>query len=402
MGTVRRLTPWTANRSLLVLASLLAACASPASTDSALPGASAATPQELPWPTPETAAFDPSRFGWRRVVQEVGGSGETMGHSLLVGLLSEKDPTARTSLIETPWSFSLSTIQTPVTAGPAGGNAFFVSDDGVSSELRIVGVDGAGDRPIGTIPQVVFAAALSPDGRTAYLNILDRTTGRDGGVIAVATDGSMELRGVMGPATGNPGEVGGGVVLAAVGRFVRSLHPSPDGHHLARLACGHTACKLDVLNLDTRVLVAMPQPAILEFYGIEDGIVVGLFDCREPACGDSPRIEAVDVASNIRIPIGVDVGTTVATGGDGRLILLGQSVSARGNPDSRIWGTDMRTGAAHVLLAMDLAVLLQPDPSFGVEIPWGWHLIGVCPEGCLPFALNLSDGHQVPLAGGLI
>lgn len=361
------------------------------------------TLEEHPWPTPETAPFDPSQFGWRRVVDENGESGEVVGHSLHVGLLSQRDPTARIPLTESPWSFSLSTIQTPATAGPAGGNALFVSDDGVTSELRVVGVDGAGNRPIGTVPQVVFAAALSPDGGTAYLVLLDRETGRDDGVFAIATDGGGEVRRVIGPPTGSPAEeFSGGIVLAAVSRFTRSLHASLDGHHLARLACGATACGLDVLDLETGAVESLQRPAILEFYGIADGIVIGLFDCRNPACGDNPRIEAVELATHIRIPIDVDVGNTVATGGDGRLIVLGQSVSPQGNPDPQIRGTDIRTGATTVLLAADLVVLLQPDPNLGVEMPRGWQLIGICPEGCLPFALNLSDGHQVPLAGGLI
>jgi len=47
---------------------------------------------------------------------------------------------------------------------------------------------------------------------------------------------------------------------------------------------------------------------------------------------------------------------------------------------------------------MDGVLLPQPDPRLGVELPWGWQWIGICPEGCLPFALNLSDGSQVPLA----
>ncbi len=387
----------TANLRVLVLAAVLVGCASP--TGSARPSGSA-TLDALPWPTPETAPLDPSRFGWRRVVDEVGESGEVVGHSLDVGILSEKEPTASIPLVESPWSFQLSTIQIPATAGPAGGDVLFVSDDGVSSELRVIGVDGAGNRLIGTVPQVVFAAALSPDGDTAYLILLDRVTGRDGGVFAVATDGSGEVHRVMGPPTGSPAELGGGTVMAAVSRFVRSLYASSDGHDVARLVCGAFACGLDVLDLDTGALKALPEPAILEFYGIADGIVVGLFDCRNPACGNNPRVEAVDLATHIRIPVGVDLGTTVATGGDGRLILLGQSGAAAGNASPEIRGTDLRTGATQILLAAKDGILLpQADPRLGVEMPWGWQWIGICPEGCLPFGLNLSDGRQVPLAG---
>ena len=385
----------TASVRVLVLAALLAGCTPP--SESARPRESPAL--ALPWPTPETAPFDPSQFGWRRVVDDVGQSGEVIGPALLVGRLSEKEPTARIPLIESPWSFSLSTIQTPAAAGPAGGNVLYVSDDGVSSELRVIGVDGTDDRPVGTLPQVVFAAALSPEGGNAYLILLDRATGRDEGVFAVATNGSGEVRRVMGPPTGSPAARGVGIVLAAVSRFVRSLHASPDGHHLARLACGAFACGLDVLDVDTGAVESLHEPAILEFYGIVDGIVVGLFDCRNPACGDAPRIEAVELATNIRIPIGVDVGTLVAPGGDGRLILLGQAGAALGNPAPEIRGTDVRTGATKILLALDGVMLPQPDPRLGVEVPWGWQWIGICPEGCLPFGLNLSDGSQVPLIG---
>jgi len=333
------------------------------------------------------------------VVEDLGESGEIVAHSLQVGLLSEREATARIPLIESPWSFSLSTIQTPAAAGPVGGNVLYVSDNGVSSELRVIRVDGTGDRPIGTIPQVVFAAALSPDGGTAYLVLLDRVTGHDDGVFAVTADGGGEVRGVMGPPTGSPTANRGGIVLAAVSRFVRTLQASSDGHYLARLACGHTACGLDVLDIATGTVESLQQPAILEFYGIVDGIVVGLFECRNPACGDAPRVEAVDLATHIRIPIGLDVGTTVSTGGDGRLILLGQTGASAGNPAPEIRGTDLRTGATRILLAMDGILLPQPDPNLGVEQPWGWQWIGLCPEGCLPFALNLSDSRQVPLPG---
>ena len=275
----------------------------------------------------------------------------------------------------------------------------YVSDDGLSSQLRIIRVDGTGDRPIRLVPQVVFAAALSPSGDTAYLILLDRVTGRDEGVFAVATDGSGGVLLVMGPPAGNPGEVGGGNVLAAVSRFVRSLHPSPDGQFLARLACGHTACGLDVLDITAGTVQSLREPAILEFYGMVDGIVVGLFDCRNPGCGDGPQIEAVELATEIRIPIGVNAGTTVATGGDGRLILLGQS-GAPGNASPEVQGTDIRSGATQILLEETDSILLpQPDPNLGVELPWGWQLIGICPEGCLPFGLNLSDGSHVPLTG---
>lgn len=328
-----------------------------------------------------------------------GDTGETIGHVLYVGVLSAGEPTARIPLVESPWLFTSFATQTPVTAGPAGGIVLYVSDDGISSELRIVNVDGTDDRTIGSIPEVVFTAALGPGGAEAYLVLLDRATGREQGVVRIGTDGSSSPTKIMDPAIGTQPAFAVGMVLAAVSRFAIALFPSPDGRQLARVACGPTACLLEVADLTSGAIAAFRNPPILEFFGLADGIMVGRFDCRD-ACPDSLPTDVVEIATLQRVRLAPDVGTRVATGADGRLILLGQKAAAVGNPGPDIHATDVRTGATRTLISLDGALLPEIDPvRLGVELPMGWQWIGLCDaQDSCPLAFNLVDGSTVLLA----
>lgn len=268
----------------------------PSPTGPASPTSRTPSPPSLPTATVATTpsagvtsprlgdeALDLEAFGWQMVAPELDpASAGVIGHWLSVGTIATEEPTWSTRLAEAPWQFTASAQQQPVVDGPVAGTVVYVGDDGTTSEIRAVGIDGE-ELPIaGATPHIVYAARLAPDARTVYLVVLDRATGRDLGVFALTLGGGADLEPIMPPASARRAEGDTGR-LVAVKRFVRALRVSADGSLLARLACGEPfgRCILDVIALpDGPMLTYDPPDQSGELTGLGDGLALGTWSCE--------------------------------------------------------------------------------------------------------------------------
>ncbi len=370
--------------------------------------AASASPSDVPWPTPAAAAFDPAAFGWRGVGQILDLNSTVIGYQLAVGYLDGTEPRWTIDMTVAPWQFTIFATQHAVTAGPASGWVVYVNDDGAQSEVRAVRVDGTAEHSVITLSSVVFDAVLAPDGSAAYLDLLNRASGREEGVVSVALGGSGSSQPVMAPAPvdlaiGGPGQVR----LVAVSRFVRDLAISPSGTMLARFACGEPfgQCLLEVVDLDTNAQLTLEDPIIWEFFGVSDTEVVGRFTCGDDSCivgvtTDDGSRRTLELAGGALYP------GRPAVGGTGGLVFLGTVGGTYYHPPgAELWGYDLDSSVSVRLLAMDggFGIGLE-DTSVDqfAELPWGWALVLVCPveSSCQTVALNLSDLSQIPISIG--
>lgn len=388
------------------------ASASPAVTPDRSQPASA-SPSFDPLPTIDPAAtiapsltpgaLNLSDLGWQSVVQEFDpATSEPIGHWLAVGTLDRAEPSWFKKLIESPWRFSLYAVQQPVVDGPAGGKVLYVSDDGTSSAIRMIRVDGSESAVVTSIPEVVYTARLSPDGRSAYLVVLDRDSGRDQGVWRVSLQGDPATKVVMPPPSVDLAASGGNR-LAATTRFVRVLRVSPDGSLVARLACGepYGSCVLDVLTVaGGRISPYTPPDGSGELTAVGDGVMLGIDYCLPGGrC----------VTSGMRLATGeaqLFAGTPPAIDADGRLVLLGfppPTVAARG-----FFATQLDGSGTRLVFATDGSVrtIIQEgifSEGVRMELPWGWVAVSLeegSPDGryvTTPAAVRLADGGWVPL-----
>lgn len=86
-------------------------------------------------------------------------TGEVIGHWLSVGTLADQTPTWSTKLIETPWQFDSLAEPQPIVDGPVRGTVVYVADDGTTSTIHAVGIDGTEGPVAGATPHVVLAGA---------------------------------------------------------------------------------------------------------------------------------------------------------------------------------------------------------------------------------------------------
>ncbi len=382
-------------------------------TPDANPNASA-SPIDTPAPTIDPAAtrapslpagtLDLSRLGWQTVVPELDPTTQQMiGHWLAVGTLDQAKPAWFKKLIESPWRFQLFATQQPVVDGPDGGRVLFVADNGASSEIRVVGVDGSAPQLVGSIPQVVYTARMSPDGTSAYLVVLDRATGRDQGVWRVSLQGNSTMHEVMPPPAVDLARMSGEIRLAATTRFVRTLRVSPDGSQVARMACGEPfgECLLDVLTLaDGRVSQYAPPEQSGELAAIGDGVMLGLDYCLpDNRC----------ITGGIHLAGGgpqIFPGTPPAIDAGGQLVLLQfppPTRSARG-----FFVTHLDGSGTRLVFATDGSVrTIYQEGTFSegvrMELPWGWVAVSLdrfTGDGlyvATPAAVRLADGGWVGL-----
>ena len=323
---------------------------------------------------------------------------EVIGHWLAVGTVDQAKPAWFKKLVESRWRFQLLATQQPVVDGPDAGRVLFVADNGASSEIRVVGVDGSAPRLVGSIPQVVYTARMSPDGMSAYLVVLDRATGRDQGVWRVSLQGKSTMHEVMPPPAVDLARVSGGTRLAATTRFVRNLRISPDGSLVGRLACGEPfgGCVLDVLTVAAgRVGPYTPPEQSGDLTAIGDGVMLGIDYCLpDTRC----------VTEGIHLGGGgpqIFPGRSPAIDADGHLVLLQfppPTVSARG-----FFVTHLDGSGTHLVLATDGSVRLihQEGIDFEgvrIELPWGWLAVSLdrlTADGgyvVTPAAVRLADG----------
>ena len=287
--------------------------------------------------------------------------------------------------------------------GPESGQVLFVSDDGSSSTVYVIGIDGSGPEPMQTLPGVAYTARLSPDGLAAYVVVLDRDTGRDLGVWRVRLHGAPLAQAVMPPPSVDRAALRGGNRLAATTRFVRKLQISADGSQVARLACGepYGVCVLDVLNvIDGTIASNEPPGQSGDLTAIGDGVILGIDYCiTATRC----------VTDGIDVP-GTEVrqfpGWPPALDQDGHLLLLqfpGPTRVTRSFVSTLLDGSGTR-----LVFVTDGYVrpIYQEGIDFvGVrmELPWGWvavNLEWLMDDGeyrVVPAAVRLADGGWVVL-----
>ena len=355
-------------------------------------------------PSLPAGTLDLHALGWQTVVPELSpATAEVIGHWLAVGTLDQAKPAWFKKLVEARWRFQLFATQQPVVDGPDGGRVLFVADNGASSEIRVVGVDGSAPRLVGTLPQVVYTARMSPDGRSAYLVVLDRATGRDQGVWRVSLQGSSPMHEVMPPPAVDLARMSGGIRLAATTRFVRTLRVSADGSQVARMACGepYGECLLDVLTVaDGRVSPYTPPEQSGELAAIGDGVMLGLDYCLpDNRC----------ITGGIHLAGGgpqLFPGTPPAIDAAGHLVLLQFPPPTRA--PRGFFVTHLDGSGTRLVLATDgsvTAIHQEGLDSQGVrmELPWGWVAVSLnrftADGGYLvtPAAVRLTDGGWVGL-----
>jgi len=396
----------------------LGGCAATASPSSGAPtnGASpSAAPLDTPLPTIDPGAtlapslpphaLDLSALGWQTVVPELDPTTqETIGHWLAVGTLNSEDPTWFEPLTEMAWRFDVFADQGPVVDGPTGGQVLYVSDDGVSSEVRVVDIHGTQSALIGTTDAVVFTARLSPDGQSAYVVLLERATGRDRGVFRVLVGGDGSFEQVIGPPTVDTAGAPAAIRLVAADRFVRTLRISADGSEVARLACGEPfgQCVFDLLEVADGSIARYNNPGgQSDLVAIGDSYVLGGWHCLpdENRCVTDGFGLARGMPEEMRgWPPALDAG--------GHLVMLQfppPTVEARG-----FFITDLDGSNTRLVFASDFGVrpIFQEGADFEgtrMELPWGWvavQLDRVLKNGqyqMIPAAVRLADGGWVRL-----
>lgn len=356
----------------------------------------------LPSPLPEDA-LDLASFGWQSIVLEVDPeTQEDVGYWLAVGSLDSEAPAWFEPLTLSPWAFDTSTPFHPVVDGPAGGQVVYVADDGGTSEVRGLGVDGTELAPLGTTSHVVYTLRLSPDGLSAYAVLLDRATGRDLGVFRVAVNGDGSFQQVMPPpAVDRTGDIR----LVAVERFIRTLRVSADGSEVARVACGEPfgECVLDVLTVSDGAVRSSGTPDLSgHLVAIGDGVVLGGSSCADD--GSRCITNGVDLASGAQ---GEYPGEPPALDDGGRLVLLQFPSSTIEAHSFSV--ADLDGSAVRVVFETDGTVrpLYQEGVDFlgvRVELPHGWvpisheRLDGDDGYERFVAAVRLRDGGWVRLA----
>jgi hypothetical protein len=202
---------------------------------------------------------------------------------LQAGTLAEDEPIID---IEVPYvlpGLELDTARMPVVGAPVGNHVIYVADDGVQSVVHRaeIAADGA-DEIVGELDDIVWSIAEAPDGRQAYLLLLERGGQGDAGVARLALDGSGALELVLEPAVPIIGASAENR-LAAIVPFTASLQISLDGRHVARSICAAALgnCVIDVLDTSSGEVVRLPPQ---ELIGIAGGHVFSMAciakDCR--------------------------------------------------------------------------------------------------------------------------
>ena len=195
-----------------------------------------------------------------------------------------------------------------------GGAVVYVEDDGARSTVRRAEARPGGmNERLAELPEIVWSMAVAPDGRSAFLALVDRENFEtDLGIARLALDGSGELERVMDPmpvANSRPD-----VVLAAFISFDVDLSVSADGRHLLRRGCqGAAGCRLDVLDVATGAVTDQGQR---ELIGAAGGILL-VQGCDMANCW----VEAIDLSSGASQRLGAKVLQATITVVDGRAII---------------------------------------------------------------------------------
>lgn len=277
-------------------------------------------------------------------------------------------------------------------AGPVGGLVLVASDDGRASVLTLIDVARGCRRTVTSTPNVIRAAAVTPDG-TAILEFrLERGSRREIGVVRrpVAASGAADV--ILGP-------------IRPDARFgptwTTTLTVSLDGRQVAVQSCAAIACRTRVVGLSDGAVRAFVDPSDGDVVGLADGHLV-----MYEACGGLPcPLVAADVATGRRVVLHDAAGqATVALGPGGRPVVI-HEVGVQGG-QLRAVGLDGR--AATRLPADRLGRRLVGGPGrSGSAAETGPGLVVLAPDGRMPvdgplppIVLRLADGASLELVEG--
>jgi hypothetical protein len=339
---------------------------------------------------PAAIPIDAADVGWVYAPIHFAAAGAGRTYSLQAASLADPAPVVD---IDVDWVSDpgMQVGRAPAVGPVLGGTVTYVRDDGERSQVRRIAVEPNGpDVRLAELPEIVWSLAVAPDGRDAYLALVDRADPtRDLGVVRVSLDGLARIERVMEP-TGRAAAAPD-IRRVAFLEFAADVRISADGRHLTRRTChGQAGCQTDVLDLETGILTPMLDREVL---GVAGGVVL-VQQCGEAGCA----LEAIDLASgNIRdlAALGPE---TMLTALDGRpVVIYPELVDGR---TSVLRALDLRDGGVvDVFRAQGSTITLSPvQINVLMSTPDAHLLIGVSGEDV--GAVVGFDLIAVPLGGG--
>ena len=244
-------------------------------------GAREPDPQALARPVTEDAAGR----AWWRLEPRLDGSGRQVAQRVTLG--SPSGGPARIVELDAE-SFA---------AGPFGSFVLTGSDDGRSSDLRLLDLDAGCAWSIATERSVIRRAILDPSGSAVYEFRVDRRTRADLGVWRRPLDGSAARR-VLPPVASD----------ARFGRtFSTELSWSVEGDRLVVQSCGAFACRTRVFDPRAATTIQVDEPDLGELVGVAGHRLVTYVACRGLPC----PLVAVDVSDGARTTLTEAAGLAV-------------------------------------------------------------------------------------------
>jgi hypothetical protein len=321
-------------------------------------------------------------------------AGPANHYVLQAGTLAESEPVVD---LEVPWVNDQATQvgRLPAVGRAIDGTVVYVADDGASSTIHRIKIAPNGkDEVLAEVPEIVWSMAVAPDGRHAYLALVDREDDQvDLGVVRLALDGSGETREVMAPAVAHAPDPDG-IRLVAIARFGVDLLMSADGRHLVRRTCLGGPCTIDALDLKRGEQIALGPREMLSAGG---GVLLSS-RCEEVRC----FTEVIDLATGRAQELPVEAEATLALV-DGRGTVVFAETTAEGSA-LRAW--DPFEGRAWDVLRMpkgSAVTLGTPQGDLFVSMPDGYLAAAIAtdlegkPGGG---AVIEFQGVAVPLDGG--
>jgi hypothetical protein len=313
---------------------------------------------------------------------------------LQAGVLGDREPRVD---VEVPWAPGLDGggIHRAPVGEPVAGQIVYVADDGAVSTVHRVSLAAPDEVELmGELPEVVWDLAVAPDGSDVFLDLVDREdTEIDLGVVRLALDGSAAIEPVLPPAANESST--DGLRLAAIARFVASVHVSPDGRYLARSTCrGPLACRGEVVDLGSGVRADLGP---VQIHDLGAGGFAIVEACAEAGC----RTQLMDLESGEARPLVMaPIETSMATV-DGAPVVVTARLDAR---EPTLVATDPRSGERVELYraADDGWLTLADATGTRWSIPDGWVLVveSRAVEGGGAVVREVSRHLLIPLDGG--
>ncbi|MGH2380535.1 MAG: hypothetical protein ACRDG7_04855, partial [Candidatus Limnocylindria bacterium] len=274
----------------------------------------------------------------------------------------------------------------------------YATDDGGSTAIHRAEISADGsDEVLAEMREIVWSLAVHPDGRHAYLALVDRDDDElDLGVVRLSLDGSGDTVEVMAPA--RPQAIDStGIRLVAIARFGVDVLMSADGRHLVRRTCVGGPCTIDVLDVESGEVIDLGPREML---GAAGGVLLSS-RCEAVRCWT----EVVDLATGRAQELPVEAEATLAMT-DGRSAVLFVDTTEDGAV-MRAWDPfDGHTWDVFRVPMGSAVMLGTPQGDLFVSMPDGYLLAALATNveakggAVVPFqdvALPLSGGAPIEL-----